>query len=107
MNLDPIYENAIKSKKALRSLKQAAIDAGCFELAAELRDSERELFPDTEDEKYARTVSLALRMVGINTDHRTSWIIGKTIFSLSRKKGKFDLKTASEIQADAERIFDN
>jgi len=106
MNLDPIYENAIKSKKALRSLKQAALDAGCFELAAELRDIERETFPDTEDEIYAKNINLALRMSGVNPDLRQSWLIGKTMEAYHKHKGKFAIDQASELIAKADKIFE-
>jgi len=106
MDLTNLLEEAKKSRKALRSLKVAAIDANQLELAAKLRDMERELFPETEEEKYARTINLALRMVGINPDLKTCWMIGRTMHILSKKKGKFDLETASNIMAEADRIFD-
>ncbi len=107
MDLTKLLEEAKKSKKAIRSLKLAAIDANLHEFAANLRDIERELFPDSEDEKYAKTVNLALRMVGINPDMKASWMIGKTIHILSKKRGKFDLNSASDIIAEAEKLFDN
>ena len=106
MDLTNLLEGAKKSKKALRSLKLAALDAGQFELAANLRDLERELFPESEDETYAKTINISLRMVGINPDMKSCWIIGKTMHILSKRKGKFDIETASDIQADADKIFD-
>ncbi len=105
MDLTNLLEEAKKSKKALRSLKVAAIDANQFELAAKLINMERELFPETEEEKYAKTINLALRMVGINSDLKSCWMIGRTMHILSKKKGKFDLETASDIIANADRIF--
>ena len=106
MDLTNLLEGAKKSKKAMRSLKLAALDAGQFELAAELRDIERETFPDTEDEIYARNINLALRMVGINPDLKSCWLIGKTMHILSKKKGSFDIETATQIQSKAEQIFE-
>ena len=105
MELTNLLEEAKKSKKALRSLKVAAIDASQLELAAKLRDMERELFPETEEEKYARTINLALRMVGINPDLKSCWMIGRAMYFLSKRKGSFDLETASDIISDANRIF--
>lgn len=105
-DLTPLFEAAKKSKKALRSLKQSAIDAGQFEFAAHLRDLERELFPESEDEIYAKTINISLRMVGINPSLKASWIIGKTMHILSKRKGKIDLNTAADIQAEADRIFE-
>jgi len=45
-------------------------------------------------------------MVGINPDLKACWMIGRTMHILSKKKGKFDLETASDIIADANRIFE-
>jgi len=107
MDLTNLLEEAKKSKKAINALKIAAIEAKQFELAARLRDLERELFPESEDEKYAKTINLALRMVGINPDSKTCWLIGNTMHILSKKKGKFDIETASKLIAEAEKLFDN
>ena len=104
--LTPLLEGAKKSKKALRSLKLAAIDAGQFELAAKLRDLEREIFPDSEDEIYAKNINLALRMSGVNPDLRQSWIIGKTMEAYRKSKGKFSIDQASELIAKADKIFE-
>lgn len=106
MDLTNLLEGAKKSKKALRSLKSAALDAGQFELAAKLRDMERELFPDSEDEIYARNVNLALRMVGLNTDLKTAFLIGKTMEAYRKSKGKFAIDQASDLIAKAEQIFE-
>ncbi|MBP9790061.1 MAG: UvrB/UvrC motif-containing protein [Bacteroidia bacterium] len=106
MDLTNLLEGAKKSKKALRSLKLAALDAGQFELAAKLRDLERELFPDTEDEIYAKNINLALRMSGVNPDLRQSWLIGKTMEAYRKSKGKFSIDQASDLIAKADKIFE-
>jgi len=106
MDLTNLLEGAKKSKKALRSLKLAALDAGQFELAAKLRDMERELFPDTEDEIYAKQINLALRMSGVNPDLRQSWLIGKTMEAYRKSKGKFAIDQASDLIAKADKIFE-
>ena len=106
MDLTPLLEGAKKSKKALRSLKLAALDAGQFELAAKLRDMECELFPDTEDERFTKDVNITLRMVGINPDPKSCYLIGKAMEAYRKSKGKFYIDQASDLIAKADKIFE-
>jgi len=87
-------------------LKLAAIAANQFNLAAQLRDIERESFPDTEDELYAKDINLVLRMVGINPDPRQCWLIGKTMQAYLKSKGKFSIAQATKIQSESDKIFE-
>lgn len=107
--LNELLEGAKKSKKGLRTLKIAAVNAGKFELAAKLREMETTLFPDSPEEKEAKDFSMAIKtalaMVGINASMSSAWVIGKIIFVYKSKKGNLSLRDAAEIKAECEKLF--
>ena len=103
-------ENIDSEHESIRHLKLAAISCKQFELAANIREIEKELFPETEEQKLAKetgeAVSLALNMTGIQRlDGKLAWIINETIKSHLKLKGKFSLKDAESIKSKAEKLF--
>jgi len=107
--LNELLESAKKSKKGIRALKVAAINAGCLEFAAKLREMETTLFPDSPEQKEANDFSVAIKtalgMCGVNSDAQLAWLIGKAVLGYKSKKGKFSLRDAAEIMAMHEKLF--
>lgn len=110
MELKHLLESATKDVKTLNELKNLAVKLQQYELGAECRRLEKELFPETEEEieakKRYKEIDLVLRMVEVGfTNQKVYYKIDKTLELFRKKKGKFDLKDASKIICDADRIF--
>jgi hypothetical protein len=105
-------EKIQKDHKAIRLFKLSAINCQSYELAAHIREIEKELFPESEEAKQAKQdgtdILNVLGMVKINVqDKKIAWLIKKTIKCHSKKKGKFSLKDAADLQTKAEKLFEN
>lgn len=111
LELKELLEKATKNKKVIEHLKNACIHGQSYALAAHIRDIEKQSFPETKEEKEAKEISknadLLLRMVEIGTSKSSAYRIYTAVKMYLKKKGKFDLKDASKIIADSERIFGN
>lgn len=110
MELQQLLESASKDLKSLNQLKSLAVKLGQYELGAECRRLEKELYPITEEETKAieryNEIELVLRMVEVGFNGKKVYYkIDKALELFRKKKGKFDLKDASKIIADANRIF--
>lgn len=110
MELKSLLESASKDVKKLNELKKLAVDLCQFELAAECRRIEKELYPITDEEKIAteriKEIDLVLRMVEVGFNGKKVYYkIDKALELFRKKKGKFDLKDAAKIIADANRLF--
>ena len=90
-------------------MKIAAVHAQSYEFAASLRGLEKEKFPESPEDIEAKEISkatdLLLRMVEIGTNPSSAYRIYQALKIFGKKKGKFDLKDASKIIADSNRIF--
>lgn len=104
-----LLEKAKKNKKGLLRLKNALITLGDFELASKLREIELEFFPESEEVKKAKNgaveYSNLFKMVGLNIDSETSWLIAETLNRYKKKKGKFSLQDSVDIRNKKETIF--
>ena len=110
MELKSLLESASKDVKKLNELKNLAVKLGQYELGAECRRLEKELFPITEEETQAKErykeIELVLRMVEVGFNgQKVYYKIDKALELFRKKKGKFDLIDASKIISDANRIF--
>jgi len=110
MELKSLLESASKDIKSLNELKNIAVRLGQYELGAKCREIELKLFPITDEEKQAeeryKQIELVLRMVEVGFDNeKVYYKIDKALELFKKKKGKFDLKDASKIICDADRIF--
>lgn len=110
MNIEHLLERASKDVKSLNELKNLAVKLQLYELGAKCREIEKELFPETKEEIEAKNrykeIELVLRMVEVGfTSKKVYYKIDKTLELFRKKKGKFDLKDASKIISDADRIF--
>lgn len=104
-----LLEAAKKDKQKFISLKSLAAKFQLFELSANLRDIEKQLFPESEEETKAKKISvetsIALRMVGIDANSYNCYLIRESLRILSKKKGKFSTDDASKIISDARKYF--
>jgi hypothetical protein len=110
MELKSLLESASKDVKTLNELKNLAVKLQQYELGAECRRIEKELYPVTEEEELAteriKEIDLVLRMVEVGFNGKKVYYkIDKALELFKKKKGKFDLKDASKIISDANRIF--
>lgn len=106
-----LIEAARKDRKLLKDLKELAVRYKQYELGCDLRNMEKEAFPETEEVKeakeYASKVNMAFRMIDLNaTNEKACWLLAKTVKAYEEKKGKFSLKDAAELSAQADRLFD-
>lgn len=108
--LNQLIENAKKDKKKVLALKEMAVKCQQFELAAEFRQLEKDLFPETEEVKnakeLAKNINLVLRMVELNVSEDVCWLISETLKVHSKMKGKFSIKEASELIVKRKRLFE-
>ena len=110
MELKNLLESASKDMKTLNELKNLAVKLGQYELGAECRRLEKELYPETDEEIQAKErykeIELILRMVEVGFNGKKVYYkIDKALELFKKKKGKFDLKDAAKIISDANRIF--
>lgn len=98
-----------KDKRALISVKNALVKAKCYELAAELRKIEHEKFPETEEQKAAKEeaekFNLLFRMVELDIEPMTAYLIVQTVKKFGRRKGNFDIKDAVKLANETKRMF--
>lgn len=109
VELKELLAKCEKNKKVIEHLKHACIHGQSYALAAHIRDIEKQLFPETQEEKDAKLVSknadLLLRMVEVGSSPSSAYRIFEAVKLYLKKKGKFDLKDACKIIADSEKIF--
>ena len=98
-----------KDKRALISVRNALVKAKCYEMADELRKIEREKFPETEEQKAAKEeaekFNLLFRMVELDIEPMTAYLIVQTVKKFGRRKGNFDIKDAVILVNDTNRLF--
>lgn len=106
-----LIEAAKKDKKTLIFLKNAAVRSQLFEVAANIRELENELFPDTDEQKAAKIkakeINLLFRMVELNVSEDVCWLISETLKVHSKMKGKFSLWEASQLVVKRKELFED
>ena len=109
--LSNFIEEAKKDKSKLLALKQAAVKSSQYELAANLRALETELFPESEEvksaKKRAEKLNLVFRMVELNIPNEIAWLVERTVKRYWKRRGNFDLKDAAELIDMKDKIFGN
>ena len=105
-----LFEVAKKDKKKFRELKALAVSLNQFMLACDLRDIEKELYPESEEAKSAKKeaekLNLVFRMVELNIPSEIAWLVNQTLKRYSKRKGNFDLKDAAELIAKKNQLFE-
>ena len=108
-SLTRLINKAKKDKSLLLKLKNLAVEAKEYELGSEFRDLEKKLFPESLEAKRikeeAKVCSITLRMVGLDVDEPTAWLIYEAMRMCFKTKAKFDLKMASEIKETRNEVF--
>jgi hypothetical protein len=108
--IENMIENAKTDKSLLKKLKDITVAAQQFELAAEIRQMEKDCFPDTPEvaaaKERAKKINLLFRMVEINADDAVCYKLDETLKLYNKKKGKFNTDDAVEIMYRTKRIFD-
>ena len=109
LGLEALLLKARTDKDTFIALKSAAVAAQHFELAADFRTLEKELFPETEEEKKVKEdtekFNLLFRMMGINIDNKTSWLIGTAMVMYLEKNTDITLMDTAKIEAFAHKFF--
>lgn len=104
-----LLEKAKTDKPTLIALKASAVKAQQYELASNLREIERELFPETKEQsleiKKAGELNLLFRMVDLNIDHATCWLIAAALEVYKRRKNRFDTADAAKVVAERNKLF--
>lgn len=104
-----LLEDAKKNKKGLIMLKNTAVRCQNFELASQLRQIERDKFPETQKEKdakrRAKDLNLLFRMVDLNISDKACLVIYDTLEMFKKKKGKFGIDDASKIKCSIDDMF--
>jgi len=110
IDLENLFEDIKKNRKAFSLLKSAAIMAQNFQQAAHMRDMEEKLFPSTAEEntakKLAEEAELLFRMVDLQVTQQTAWLIYNTVLEHQKLKGDFSIKDAAILTDKAKNIFD-
>ena len=109
--LNALLKEAKKKKGTVIDMKNLAVKCQLFELASELRQIEREKFPDTREEQFAKKVGKELntvfRMVDLNISEETCWLIYQTLEKFKNKKGKFSIHDAANLKVKQKEIFNH
>ena len=109
LNMEDLFirmlEAAKKDKKVLAYIKKAAVRGQQFELASNLHEIDKELFPESEEAKEAKKINIMLRMIGVNASDHTCWVLGEAFKVYLKKKGEFSLIDASIITDKGKTLF--
>lgn len=92
-------------KKSLKVLKNLSVDLQLYDLGAELRRIEKELFPESKEEKQAKEIQIAMQMVEVNASVEIAFVLGKLFDKIHEKGKEFSLKDAAEILAEKQKLF--
>lgn len=105
---DSLFE-LTKSKKTITLLKNVAVKGQKYELAANLRDIERNLLPDehldSKEMKEADVMRRALELTNLKVSMHQAYVINEVAKVVSKKSDSVDIKELSKIEATADEIF--
>lgn len=98
------------TKDVIKALKNLAVNKGNYELAANVREIEKEKFPletlSDELEEDSLNFRRALKLIDIDTNQKVAYSILVTAKKFLEKGNHFDIKDSSEILADSEKYFE-
>lgn len=104
-----LIEAAKKNRKGFNRLKNAVVICQQFELASQLREIEKEAFPETEEvtasKAEAKKLSTAFKMVDLNINEHTCWLINETIKVHNEKKDDFSVADAAALQVKVQELY--
>ncbi len=107
--LDDLIKACKKDRKGLILLKRATVALNQLELAAKIRDIEKNSFPETEEIKLAKEQAKKLRdlfgMVKLDIPEEMCWLISETLKVHNKKKGSFSLNDAAKLISKNNELF--
>lgn len=103
--IQDLINEAKKNRRLANDLKHSAVRAKLYEVAAMIRDLEKNSFPSDGRDIQGQEFSLALRMAEIDTTDPMAWKILSVAKVFLKKKGKFSLEDAAKISAESIEIF--
>jgi hypothetical protein len=105
-----LYELSKNDKKAFLALKNVAVMLQDFQAASEFREVQNDLWPESPEITRAKTkatqLNVLFRMVNLNVDEPTCWLISEVLSLYNKKKGAFSLEDAADIIAKKQKIFE-
>lgn len=105
---DSLFE-LTKSKKTITLLKNVAVKSQDYELAANLRDIERNLLPerhrDSEEMKEAGLMQKSLGITNLKVSMEQAYVISEVAKVLSKKGDSVDIEALTKIEKEADEIF--
>lgn len=87
------------------TLKNLSVKLQQFELACSIREIEKEIFPETAEEKKAKELRLLFGMVDLNVSEDVCWLISEVMEQHTKKKGKFSIHDASDLIYKRKQLF--
>ena len=111
--MEKLFESYLKDAKGdvtkLRDLKNLFVKHQQFELASNIRELEKELYPiseqDEKDKNEALVFKSALGLFDLNVDEKMAFTLFNAAKILIEKGEMFDLKDTVKIKALAEKLY--
>lgn len=107
--LNKLLDAVKKDRSQLINLKELAVSNNQYELAAELRGIETELWPKSHSDNpkriEAKIYSKALALVNMKVDESTAFVLLQTAKKVIKHKDQFDLMMSSKIVAEKNEIY--
>lgn len=104
-----LFEKSKTNKKAFLKLKHMAVDLQSYEIACKLRELEKELFPDSEEniksKEIAKSVRQLFKMVELDVPEDTAWLVYQTIMKFQERKENFNMQDACKLIEQRNEIF--
>lgn len=105
--LFPQFLQAIKkNKRALKSFKESIVQAQQYELAGSIRDLEKNLFVETEEQKEGAEFSKILRMFDFKVSDADAWLLKQIAMKYIEKGSEFDSYTATLLSEQKRKKFE-
>lgn len=109
MDINILLEKAKESKPIFKKLKDLAVSCQSYEIAANLRDIELSLFPESEEVKKAKNEILKfktlLRMLDVDCDDRVAYLFIELNKIISKNNYNFTLKDAESLLYKRDKLF--
>lgn len=104
-----LVEHAKTDYTVLRKLKIAAVNLQSYELAASLREIEKENFPERKEIEIAHDEAAKLNtlfnMVDLNISDDNCWLIKETLAEYDDSLGDFTIDDAVKLKQRKEYLF--
>lgn len=107
--LTKLLEKAKTNRATMNHLIEAAISTQGYETVSKFREMEKEFYPETPEhaaaKKMAAQMQLLFRLVHLNLDLATSWVVTEAVKKYLKKKGKVDMLDSATLLAKQKEIF--